>query len=114
MTAQDPASSLGPVADPDPATAARVVPAKTGGPAVGQLVDETPDAMTLHTQDAYRMFTGRAADPALRIEVVPHGSAQPAVPYPALLAGLTAGEWNAVARQNNRVNITLLPAVPQR
>ncbi|MCE7896577.1 MAG: response regulator [Gammaproteobacteria bacterium PRO8] len=59
-------------------------------------------------------LAGRAADPALRIEVVPHGSAQPAVPYPALLAGLTAGEWNAVARQNNRVNITLLPAVPQR
>jgi 2-keto-3-deoxy-galactonokinase len=45
---------------------------------------------------------------------VAHGSAQPVVPYPALLAGLTAGEWNAVARQNNRVNITLLPGVAQR
>lgn len=59
-------------------------------------------------------LASRAADPALRIEVVAHGSAQPVVPYPALLAGLTAGEWNAVARQNNRVNITLLPGVAQR
>ena len=29
---------------------------------LGQLADETPDVMTLHTQDAFRMFTGRAAD----------------------------------------------------
>lgn len=27
---------------------------------LGQLADETPDVMTLHTQDAFRMFTGRA------------------------------------------------------
>lgn len=64
---------------------------------------------------AFANYLGsRAADPALRIEVVAHGNAQPAVPYPALLAGLTAGEWNAVARQNNRVSITLLPGQPQR
>ena len=29
---------------------------------LGQLADTTPDTMTLHTQDAYRMFTGRPAD----------------------------------------------------
>ena len=29
---------------------------------LGQLADATPDTMTLHTQDAYRMFTGRTAD----------------------------------------------------
>ena len=29
---------------------------------LGQLADPTPDTMTLHTQDAYRMFTGRPAD----------------------------------------------------
>jgi integrating conjugative element protein (TIGR03761 family) len=73
MTAQDPGSSLGPVADTDPAMAARAAPAKTAGPAVGQLVDETPDAMTLHTQDAYRMFTGRAADPASNAPAIPGG-----------------------------------------
>lgn len=73
MTAQDAAFSLDPVADPDPATAARVAPAKTASPAVGQLVDETPDAMTLHTQDAYRMFTGRAADSASNAPAIPGG-----------------------------------------
>jgi integrating conjugative element protein (TIGR03761 family) len=31
------------------------------GAKLGQLADETPDVMTLHTQDAYRMFTGRSA-----------------------------------------------------
>ncbi len=30
--------------------------------AMSQLADETLDVMTLHTQDAFRMFTGRAAD----------------------------------------------------
>jgi integrating conjugative element protein (TIGR03761 family) len=40
---------------------------------LGQLVDETPDAMTLHTQDAYRMFTGRAADPASNAPAIPGG-----------------------------------------
>jgi len=32
----------------------------------------------------------------------------PAVPYPPDPQGLTAGEWNLVARQNNRVSVTLL------
>ncbi len=73
MTAQDPSSSLGPVADAEPAMATRVAPAKIAGPAAGQLVDETPDAMTLHTQDAYRMFTGRAADPASNAPAIPGG-----------------------------------------
>jgi integrating conjugative element protein (TIGR03761 family) len=73
MTAQEAPSSLGPVADSDPTMAARVAPAKTAGPALGQLVDKTPDAMTLHTQDAYRMFTGRAADPASNAPAIPGG-----------------------------------------
>jgi integrating conjugative element protein (TIGR03761 family) len=73
MTAQDAHSSLGPVADSEPAMAMGVAPAKTASPAVGQLVDETPDAMTLHTQDAYRMFTGRAADPASNAPAIPGG-----------------------------------------
>jgi CheY-like chemotaxis protein len=51
----------------------------------------------------------RAGDTAVRIEVVPHGSAAPAVPYPPGPQGLTAGEWNALARQNNRVSVLLLP-----
>lgn len=56
----------------------------------------------------------RAGDGAVRIEVVPHGSTAPAVPYPAGPQGLTAGEWNALARQNNRVSVLLLPDEPPR
>ena len=39
----------------------------------GQLADDTPDVMTLHTQDAYRMFTGRPADAAKRAPAIPGG-----------------------------------------
>ena len=73
MTAQDAPSSLGPVPDPAPAISAPAAPARPGGSSLGQLVDETPDAMTLHTQDAYRMFTGRAADPASNAPAIPGG-----------------------------------------
>ena len=41
--------------------------------ALGQLGDETPDVMTLHTQDAYRMFTGRATDPQTQAPAIPGG-----------------------------------------
>jgi integrating conjugative element protein (TIGR03761 family) len=40
---------------------------------VGQLADETPDVMTLHTQDAYRMFTGRVADAKTQAPAIPGG-----------------------------------------
>lgn len=73
MTAQDAPSSLGPVPDPAPAICASAAPARPAGSSLGQLVDETPDAMTLHTQDAYRMFTGRAADPASNAPAIPGG-----------------------------------------
>ncbi len=40
---------------------------------LGQLTDETPDVMTLHTQDAFRMFTGRAADAQTQTFAIPGG-----------------------------------------
>ena len=40
---------------------------------LGQLADETPDVMTLHTQDAFRMFTGRAADAQSHEFAIPGG-----------------------------------------
>ena len=61
------------VPDPAPAISAPAAPARPAGSPLGQLVDETPDAMTLHTQDAYRMFTGRAADPASNAPPIPGG-----------------------------------------
>ncbi len=62
---------------------------------------------------AFAAFLGtRGADAAIRIEIVPHGNSQPATPYPPGTDGLTAGDWNLVARQNNRVNVRLLPDNP--
>ena len=43
------------------------------GAKLGQLADETPDVMTLHTQDAFRMFTGRAADSQSQAPAIPGG-----------------------------------------
>ena len=44
----------------------------------------------------------------IRYNVVSRGNAEPLVPYPAPSA-VTAGDWNEVARANNRVEIALLP-----
>jgi hypothetical protein len=45
----------------------------------------------------------------IRIEIV-FGGRKPAAPYPAQNEQLTAGEWNAVAARNNRVEFVSSPA----
>ena len=40
---------------------------------LGQLADATPDTMSLHTKDAYRIFTGRGADAADKLPPIPGG-----------------------------------------
>ena len=40
---------------------------------LGQLADAVPDTMTLHTRDAYRIFTGRTADAAGKLPAIPGG-----------------------------------------
>jgi integrating conjugative element protein (TIGR03761 family) len=54
---------------------APVVEVRTASRAVklGQLADATPDTMTLHTKDAYRMFTGRPADAEGKSPPIPGG-----------------------------------------
>ncbi len=49
-----------------------------------------------------------ARDP-VRVEIEPMGNGRPHRPYPALAAEPTAGEWNRVARQNQRVTVELVP-----
>lgn len=58
-------------------------------------------------------LAARAADPLLHIELRSWGATRPAVPYPATPYGLRADEWNAIARQNNRVHVSL-QAMPMR
>lgn len=40
---------------------------------LGQLADATPDTMTLHTKDAYRLFTGRPADEKAKLTPIAGG-----------------------------------------
>jgi integrating conjugative element protein (TIGR03761 family) len=57
-----------------PAPAAAVaVQAASRVAKLGQLADATPDTMTLHTKDAYRMFTGRSLDAEGRLPPIPGG-----------------------------------------
>jgi len=45
----------------------------------------------------------------IRYEIVSRGNAVPLVGYPPTLVGITAGEWNAVAALNNRVEVQIVP-----
>jgi hypothetical protein len=45
----------------------------------------------------------------IRVVVVSHGADRPLVPYPDPAGLRTAGEWNRVARLNQRVEIVLVP-----
>jgi hypothetical protein len=55
----------------------------------------------------YLVRLGAAGGP-IRVETEALGNAEPLVPYPVVTDNLTAGEWNRVARQNQRVDIRLV------
>lgn len=48
-------------------------------------------------------------DGQIRYSVVSRGNERPLVMYPPPVSGVTAGEWNEIARANNRVEVTLQP-----
>jgi CheY-like chemotaxis protein len=81
---------------------------------IGLSADEARAASARESVAFANFLLTRAAAGAVRIEVVPHGNTMPALPYPAGTEGLTAGEWNAIARQNNRVTVMLLPVAAAR
>ena len=45
----------------------------------------------------------------VRFEVISLGNSDPLIGYPTAEGGTMAEEWNAVAAQNNRINVTLYP-----
>jgi CheY-like chemotaxis protein len=45
----------------------------------------------------------------IRLEVVSLGDDAPKQPYPSSTSGISAGDWNQIARHNNRVEVRLLP-----
>lgn len=58
---------------PEPASLAPSVPTVIPRVVIGHLADETPDVMTLHTRDAYRMFVGRPGDEATHAQAITGG-----------------------------------------
>jgi CheY-like chemotaxis protein len=45
----------------------------------------------------------------IRVETASSSADDPIVPYPAVTESLTAGEWNAVAARNHRIDIRFVP-----
>jgi hypothetical protein len=50
------------------------------------------------------------SDQDIRVRLSTHGNSSPLVAYPARSGSPNAGEWNAIAQQNNRVRVRLLTA----
>jgi len=57
----------------------------------------------------YINSAGTRTGGAIRYEIISHGNSSPLLNYPASPEGFTAGAWNEVAANNNRVEISLLP-----
>lgn len=75
---------------------------------IGLAPDEARAASARQSVSFANYLGSRAGDAAVRVELLPHGNTAPIVPYPADPHGMTAGEWNVIARQNNRVSVALM------
>jgi len=54
-------------------------------------------------------LAGERSGGRLRYEIVSLGNADPLMPYPQSVDGLTASAWNRIAAANNRVEISVVP-----
>jgi len=59
---------------------------------------------------AFARFLAQSRSGPVQVEVVSHGAARPIVNYPDRASAQTAGDWNQIARINQRVEIVLIPA----
>lgn len=48
----------------------------------------------------------------IRVNIFSRGNTEPLIPYPLSMPGITAGFWNEIAAQNNRVEISIDPFSP--
>lgn len=80
-----------------------------------EIVSYTPEqaaALARRQSPAFARFLAEHASPGatIQVTVVSHGKARPLLAYPDLASAQTAGEWNQVARINQRVDVVLEPA----
>jgi hypothetical protein len=75
------------------------------------------EAKALGEQQSVAFANFLASSPVLnkgdiRIEIISHGKEKPVLQPPPLETVTTAGDWNRIARLNNRVEFTFLHASP--
>lgn len=79
-----------------------------------EVVTHSPEYATLlgrrQSTDFARFLAEAAPGDKIQIEVVSLGKSRPLAPYPDRIMIQTAGEWNQIARLNNRIEIAVLPA----
>ncbi len=79
-----------------------------------EVVTHSPEYATLlgrrQSTDFARFLAEAAPGDKIQIEVLSLGKSRPLAPYPDRVMVQTAGEWNQVARLNNRIEIAILPA----
>jgi outer membrane protein OmpA-like peptidoglycan-associated protein len=59
---------------------------------------------------AFARYLAQLRDAPVQVAVVSHGTSRPLVRYPDLAGVQTAGDWNQIARLNQRVEMVLVPA----
>lgn len=57
-----------------------------------------------------RYLSERRPSQRIQIAILSHGTSRPLVSYPDSISIQTAGDWNQIARLNQRVEVVLLPA----
>lgn len=77
-----------------------------------EVVSHSPEYATLLGRRQSTEFARFLAEPSpdIQIEIISRGNSRPLASYPERAIVQTAGEWNQVARANNRTDISIIPA----
>lgn len=77
-----------------------------------EVVTHSPEYAALLGRRQSTEFARFLAEPSpnIQIDIVSRGNSRPLTPYPDRSLVQTAGEWNQIARQNNRTDISIIPS----
>ena len=73
------------------------------------------DEMAMQQSVAFANFVNtirQETGGTIQVSIYSRGNAEPLIPYPIATPGITAGFWNEIAAQNNRVEISIDPFSP--
>ena len=77
-----------------------------------EVVSHSPEYAALLGRRQSTEFARFLAEPSpnIQIEIISRGNSRPLTLYPDRSLVQTAGEWNQIARQNNRTDISIIPS----